>query len=251
MVKHTLNKALAITIFILVVSAALYTVFGGGKIAAANYLKRELPVYSVDRSDDKISISFDCAWGVDHTDDILSNLDRFGVKCTFFAVKFWVEKYPEYCKKIVENGHELQTHSATHPHMAKLSSNAVKEELTLSVNAIEKTVGKKVTLFRCPFGEYDDGVILSAREMGLEVIQWDVDSLDWKDLSAEEIATRVIGKTRSGSIILCHNNGLHTAESLPLIFTALKEKGYSFVPISELIYKNDYTIDSTGRQRKL
>ena len=108
--------------------------------------------------------------------------------------------------------------------------------------------GKKTELFRPPFGEYDDLLIDCAEKSSLTTIQWDVDSLDWKDLSAEEIANRVIAKVKSGSIILCHNNGLHTAESLPLIFAALKQKGYEFVPISKLVYKQNYTIDSSGRQ---
>ena len=87
--------------------------------------------------------------------------------------------------------------------------------------------------------------------MGLQVVQWDVDSLDWKNLSAEKIASRVIGKTKSGSIILCHNNGLHTAESLPLIFSALKEKGFEFVPVGELIYGENYEIRRDGTQVKI
>ena len=85
--------------------------------------------------------------------------------------------------------------------------------------------------------------------MGLYPIQWDVDSLDWKNLSATEIAMRVVNGVKNGSIILCHNNGLHTAEALPLIFSTLKNRGYEFVPISELIYKNNYYVDSTGKQK--
>jgi peptidoglycan/xylan/chitin deacetylase (PgdA/CDA1 family) len=77
-----------------------------------------------------------------------------------------------------------------------------------------------------------------------------VDSLDWKNLSATEIAMRVINGVKNGSIILCHNNGLHTAEALPLIFSTLKNRGYEFVPISELIYKEDYHIDASGRMWK-
>ena len=86
--------------------------------------------------------------------------------------------------------------------------------------------------------------------MGLYTIQWDVDSLDWKNLSATEIALRVVNGAKTGSIILCHNNGLHTAESLPMIFSTLKNRGFTFVPIGELIYRENYTIDANGRQHK-
>ena len=86
--------------------------------------------------------------------------------------------------------------------------------------------------------------------MGFYTIQWDVDSLDWKNLSANEIALRVVNGVKSGSIILCHNNGLHTAEALPMIFSTLKNRGYQFLPIGELIYKDNYVIDPSGRQKQ-
>ena len=119
-----------------------------------------------------------------------------------------------------------------------------------SVIRVEKITGKKVELFRPPYGDYNDLLVSTAREMGLYTIQWSVDSLDWKDLSAEQIATRILKNAKSGSIILCHNNGLHTAESLPLIFSALQEKGFVFEPIGALIYKESYTVDVNGKQIK-
>lgn len=211
---------------------------------------RDIPIYCVGRDDNKISISFDCAWGVDYTDKILETLDFYGVKCTFFATQFWVEKYPDYVKKICERGHEIGTHSRTHAYMSKMGEGEILDELKTSSKAIEDITGKKVTLFRPPYGDYDDLLVNTAKSMGIYTIQWDVDSLDWKDLSAEQIANRVIKKVKSGSIILCHNNGLHTASALPLIFSALKEKGFVFEPIGELIYKENYQVDQSGRQIK-
>ena len=210
--------------------------------------ERLLPIYRVDRSDNLISISFDCAWGDEYTDELLSVMDEYDVKCTFFAVEFWTKKYPERIKAISEAGHEIGTHSATHPHMSKMSKEKIAEELKSSAAAITEITGKKVELFRAPFGEYDNEVISAAKELGLFTVQWDVDSLDWKNLSSREIADRIIKRTKSGSIILCHNNGLHTAESLPRIFSALKAKGFKFVPIGELIYKTDYKILPDGTQ---
>ena len=215
---------------------------------AAVEKKRSLPVYSVEREDKKISISFDCAWGVEYTDELLKIMDEFSVKCTFFTVQFWVEKYPDYVKKIAEKGHEIGTHSRTHPKMSTLTKEQIESELSTSCAAIESVTGKKVELFRPPFGDYDDMVIETAKEMNLFTIQWDVDSLDWKNLSATDMATRVINGVKSGSIILCHNNGLHTAKALPIILASLKNKGYEFVPIGELIYRENYTIQSDGRQ---
>ena len=209
---------------------------------------RSLPFYSVETDEKKVAISFDCAWGVEHTDKLLQIMEQNDVKCTFFAVQFWVEKYPEYVKKIVDAGHEIGTHSRTHPYMSKLSEEEIRDELTTSSAAIERLTGKKVTLFRPPYGDYNNVLIDTCENMGIYPIQWDVDSLDWKNLSGTEIAMRIINGVKNGSIILCHNNGLHTAEALPLIFSTLKNRGYKFVPISELIYKENYTIDHNGRQ---
>ena len=209
---------------------------------------RSLPIYSVEKEEKIAAISFDCAWGTEHTDAILRELDRAGVKATFFMVEFWTEKYPEYVKKIDEAGHEIGTHSKTHPHMNGLNEAQIREELSSSATAIENVTGKKAELFRPPFGEYNNLVIDTAKDMGLYPVQWDVDSLDWKDLSAQDIALRIINGTQPGSIILCHNNGLHTAEALPMIFSALQNKGYTFVPIGELIYRENYTIDAAGKQ---
>ena len=209
---------------------------------------RSLPIYSVDRTDKKIAISFDCAWGVDFTDKLLDAMQKNDVRCTFFAVQFWVEKYPEYVEKIVNAGHEIGTHSRTHSYMSKQSQAEIKDELTTSSLAIERLTGQKVTLFRPPYGDYNNLLIDTCNSMGIYPIQWDVDSLDWKNLSATEIAMRVINGAKNGSIILCHNNALHTAEALPLIFSTLKNKGFEFVPISELIYKDNYRIDNSGKQ---
>lgn len=215
-----------------------------------NGSNRKLPIYKVDRDDNKISISFDCAYGTDYTEKLLDILDEYNVKCTFFCVEFWAEKYPEMLKKISDRGHEIGTHSKTHPKMSKLSASEIENELVSSKKLIESITGKQVQLFRPPFGDYSDNVITVAEKLGLYTIQWSVDSIDWKDISSKEIVNRVVSKTESGSIILCHNQGLHTAEALPYILSNLKEKGYEFLPIGELIYKENYKINSLGVQIK-
>lgn len=213
------------------------------------YSPRILPIYSVGREDKTISISFDCAWGTDYTDKILEALRATDVKATWFMVEFWTEKYPEYVKKIDGQGHEIGTHSATHSYMSKQNAEEIRLELKTSSQAISDITGKKVELFRPPYGDYNDRLVKTASEEGFYTIQWDVDSLDWRDLSASDIASRVIKGAKNGSIILMHNNGLHTAEAVPVIIETLKSKGYTFVPIGELIYRENYTIDVNGRQQ--
>lgn len=218
-----------------------HTVFYGDNL-------RKLPIYSVKTEEKKIAISFDCAWGTDYTDSLLQTMENENVRCTFFMVEFWTEKYPEYVKKINSYGHEIGTHSATHPYMSKLSREAIVKELTTSCEAIESITRKKVEVFRPPYGDYDDLLIDTATELGLYTIQWSVDSLDWKNLSAEEICSRVLSRVGSGSIVLFHNQGLNTAKALPEIIRELKDRGYVFVPVGELIYRENFRILSDGTQ---
>ena len=230
--------ALAITLHF----TGAYAVYTGGTV-------RKLPIYSVEREDKYISITFDCAWGTEHTDGILSALSEYGVKATFFMVEFWTEKYADYVSRIHSEGHSIGTHSKTHSYMSKLSALEIRSELLSSAAAITQITGEKVELFRAPYGDYDNELIDTAEEEGFYTIQWDVDSLDWKDLSAGEISMRVINRVKSGSIILMHNNGLHTAEAVPVILKELISRGYTFVPVEQLIYKENYYIDSNGRQQ--
>ena len=133
--------------------------------------------------------------------------------------------------------------------MSKLSRQEIQDELTKSSATIESVIGKKVKLFRPPYGDYNNLLLEVASSLNLKTIQWSIDTLDWKDYSANKIAEKVIKKAKSGAIILCHNNGLHTAEALPKIFEVLISQGYSFVPISELVYQENYYIDINGIQR--
>ena len=238
----------ALAALLTAVSTGVFVVHKRTQATTEASSNRALPIYSVATEEKKIAISFDCAWGVDYTDKLLDIMAKNDVKCTFFAVQFWVEKYPEYAEKIVNAGHELGTHSRTHSYMSKLSEAEIRDELSTSAAAIEKATGQSTCLFRAPYGDYNNLLINTARNMGFYTVQWDVDSLDWKNLSANELAMRVINGAKEGSIILCHNNGLHTAEALPLIFSTLQNRGFTFVPIGELIYKENYTIDPNGKQ---
>ena len=248
--KRAVIKGIIVTaaalFFAAVLSVSVY--FTGAFAVFYGNTTRLLPIYSVEREDKVCSISFDCAWGTDYTDAILAALDASNVRATWFMVQFWTEKYPEFVKKISQK-HEIGTHSSTHSYMSKQNAEEIKLELNTSSKAIKDITGKEVELFRPPYGDYDDELIKTASELGYHSIQWDVDSLDWKDLSATDIAMRVINGVKNGSIILMHNNGLHTAEAVPIILETLKNSGFSFVPIGELIYRENYVIDSTGRQK--
>ena len=243
------NIILAASAALLITVLSLSVYFTGAYAVYYGNTPRLIPIYSVDRDDKVVSVSFDCAWGTEHTDDILNALKVSNVRATWFMVEFWADKYPDYVKKIDKAGHEIGTHSSTHSYMSKQNAEEIKKELSASSQVIESITGKKVELFRPPYGDYDDELIRTASETGFYTIQWDTDSLDWRDLSASDIAMRVINNVKSGSIILMHNNGLHTAEAVPIILETLKNRGYSFVPIGELIYRENYVIDGAGRQK--
>ena len=245
-------KGKRVLLFIIVIATALFIVFSGLGISSAfSKSARKLPIYRVRTEEKKIAISFDCAWGVDYTNKLLQTMQDEGVVSTFFMVEFWAKKHPEYVTKIDQMGHEIGTHSATHPYMSKLSKEQIIKELTTSSNAITEITNKKVQVFRPPYGDYNDRLIETAKELGLYTIQWDVDSLDWKNLSSTEIFNRVVKRVKNGSIVLFHNNGLHTAEALPLIIKELKKQGYTFTTIGDLIYKDNYKMAVDGEQIKL
>lgn len=157
-----------------------------------------------------------------------------------------MDKYPESVKALYDAGMEIGNHSDTHAHMASLSAKEIMDEVSICSGKIEAITGEPVTLFRCPYGEYDDEVISSVNGMGIYPVQWNVDSLDWKDLSASDIYKRVTGNVVPGSIILFHNAAKNTPEALADIIEYLLSEGYDIVPVSELLLTGNYEIDNTG-----
>ena len=211
---------------------------------------RELPVYGVGRSDDRIALTIDAAWDADKTPFILDTLDKYGVKATFFLCGVWVKQYPEYVKEIAKRGHEIGNHSLTHPHMNRMDSIAIQKELSDLDDMLQELTGKRSTLFRAPFGEYNDTVIKAAHEAGYEGIQWSRDTVDWKkDRSAQTILDGVLKKLQSGDIILCHNNGYKIETYLPVLIETAQQKGFSFVTVSELLLSGETSVDSNGIQQ--
>jgi polysaccharide deacetylase family sporulation protein PdaB len=229
----------------------LNTYIGTADVFLNKNTKRKLPIYSVETNEKKLAISFDAAWGADKTDELIDILKGNEIKATFFLVGFWAEKYSGKVEKLDKNGFEIGTHSNTHPKMTDLSQTRMQLELETSCNILQNITGKKPQIFRPPFGAYNNKLIETADDLGLKTIQWDVDSLDWKNLTAQDIAKRVISNAKNGSIILMHNNGENTPQALRLIILGLKNKGFEFVCVSELIYWDGYYIDHTGRQIKI
>ena len=209
-----------------------------------------LPIYNVETTENKVAFTMNCAWNADDIDSILETLRNNNTKITFFVVGEWADKYPEAVKKMAEEGHEIASHSNTHPKVNNLSYEENVKEIESSVEKIEKITGKKTNLYRPPYGEYNNTVIKSAEDKGYYSIQWNLDTLDYKDLTGEEMWNRIKNKLSKGSIILSHNGTEHTADSLDMLIKNIKSKKLEVVKVSDLIYKDNYKINVNGTQIK-
>ena len=217
--------------------------------AVSQFGDRKLPVYSVQTTEKKIALSFDCAWGAEDFDSMMETLDKHNVKATFFMTGGFVSDNPEYVKTLVEKGHEPGNHSEHHYDMATITAGEMKTEIMDVHKKVKELTGKDMKVFRPPYGSYNNELIDTVYGCDYYPIQWDVDSLDWKGISAGEITKRVTGKVTNGSIVLFHNAGEHTPEALPDILDYLLGEGYEIVPISKILLTNEETyIDHTGRQ---
>lgn len=212
--------------------------------------KRDLPIFCVDTDENKVALSFDVAWGNDDTENILSILDKYEVKVTFFMTGSWVEKYPDDVKAIAAAGHDLGNHSENHKQMSLLTKEQCIEEIMKIHYEVKDLTGVEMKLFRPPFGDYSNTLVGAARDCGYYTVQWDVDSLDWKDYGVNSVIKEVVNNKHlgNGSIILMHDGAKDTPKALESIINGLQDKGYEIVPISQLIYTGEYTIDHEGRQ---
>ena len=239
-----------LTIVASCVLAVIIAVVGSVSVFASN--QKLLPIYCVETEKKQVAISFDAAWGNDDTEQLISILKEYNVPATFFVVGAWVDKYPESVKALSDAGHQIHNHSNTHPNMPQLSVAQMQDEINTCNQKIQEITGVCPTLFRAPYGDYNNTTIKTVADLNMYTIQWDVDSLDWKDnATPESICKRVTSKVKNGSIVLFHNDADHTPAALPNILKCLKDEGYEFVFISDLILKDNYEIKHDGTQCKI
>ena len=234
----------------LVLAGAIFWAVSYPAGTPASAAQRQLPIYSVEREQKMCSVSFDAAWGNEDTQELMDILDKYSVKTTFFVVGEWVDQFPESVRALAEAGHEIMNHSDTHPHFPQLSPEDMTRELNACSDKIEAITGVRPILFRPPYGDYDDKVVSTARAAGMYAVQWDVDSLDWKEQGAEVEIRQVLEHKHlgNGSIILFHNDAKYTPKVLDTILKGIKEKGFEIVPISQLIHRENFEMDHEGRQ---
>ena len=238
----------------IVLIAVLVTLISTSSVAGVFFDKtsRKIPVYSVSMAEDDkvIALTFDAAWGADKTLKIIEILKEYDANATFFLVGFWIDKYPEETKAIASAGFDIGNHSENHLNMPRLSREKIVEEIQSVNKKVYDLTGKTPTYFRAPFGDYDNSLMTALEDLGMVGVQWSIDSLDWKGLSAKDIVARIVPKAKSGDIVLFHNNSDHVLDALPLVLEALKNKGFKFVALSQMVLTDNYTVDSQGVQRK-
>ena len=210
--------------------------------------QRDLPIYCVQKDSKVCSLTFDAAWGNEDTQQLIDILGKYNIKATFFVVGEWVDKFPESVKALHDAGHEIMNHSDDHAYFTKLSPDQIKAQLNACNDKIEAITGVRPDLFRPPYGDYNDSVVSTVRNCGMYTIEWDVDSLDWKNPAPADITARVLKRVQPGSIVLFHNAAKNTPAALPAVIEGLIQQGYAMVPVSQLILRENYTMDHTGKQ---
>ncbi len=252
------NKEKILSYIIAISAVAMFFIFATGLYSKPNdptlevssNISKQLPIYSVDTTEKKVALTMNCAWNADDIDSILETLAKHNCHITFFVVGDWVTKYPEAVKKIYDAGHEIGNHSDSHPHVNNLNLNANIEQIKKCSDKVETITGQKTTLYRGPYGEYNDTVIQAANTSNHLTIQWSIDSLDYKALTCEQMWERIGPKLSCGSIILMHNGTENTALSLDTLLTNIEQKGFNIVKVSDIVYSTQFTIDANGVQHK-
>ena len=253
--KEAMRRLRNYGIFVSMLAVALlgsYQYLSGYTTVSNNVNGKEMPICSVETKEKKMALTFESAWGDEDIARILEILKKQEVRATFFLTGEWVEKYPEGVKAIWDAGHDIGNHSESHRSMGSLNEEEQKEEIMSVHRKVEELTGVRMDLFRLPYDNYDDTVIRNLQSCGYYPIQWSVDSFDWKDYGADSIQEVVLSHERldNGAIILLHSGTKYTADALEALITGIKEKGYQIVPVSELIYREEYHLDVTGRQIK-
>lgn len=236
---------------VFLIIAVMITLFlGFGKtLAVYNSMGENFPVYCVENDKNQVALTFDTAWGNEDIDQVISKLAQYECRATFFVTGEWAEKFPEDIKKLHEAGHEIANHSYKHEHFNALSPEQMEESIRKGEEAIKKITGQERVLFRAPYGEYNKNLVKLCKNTDRYIIQWSKDSLDYEGLSQEKMGQRIFPKLKSGDILLFHTGTENTAAALPYILSRIKNKGFSFSRVGDMIYLDNFTIDHEGKQK--
>lgn len=223
-----------VKILLISITSVIFILTGAAYVQANHKLK---PIYEVQTNNKVVALTFDISWGTNTPMPVIEILKANNVKSTFFLSGPWVKQYPEIPQRIQADGHEIGSHGFRHINLSNLSKNEIKEEIQKAHNNIKEVTGVDANLIRTPNGDFNDTVIEAIHEVNYEAIQWGTDSLDWMNPGVNTIIERVCKKVHPGDIILMHASDTckQTTEALPIIIKNLKDQGYEFVTVSELL----------------
>lgn len=215
----------------------LVMVLLGGSVLYVQAYHRLKPIYEVKTDKKVIALTFDISWGSNTPTPVLDILKDNDLHCTFFLSGPWVKQYPEIAKRVKEDGHEIGSHGYRHINLSNLSKSEIIDEVNKAHNNIKEVTGVEASLIRTPNGDYNDTVIQAIHEANYKAIQWSCDSLDWMNPGINTIIDRVSKKAKPGDIVLLHASDTckQTADALPVLIKNLKEQGYQFVTVSQLL----------------
>ena len=183
-----------------------------------------------------IAMTFDDGPSATLTPKLLDILAAHHIKATFFVLGEMVAQHPEILARAAREGHEIASHSWSHPNLAKMSQEGVRSQLQRTDDEIKSATGKRPTLFRPPYGSITEREKKWIHDQyGYDIILWDVDPLDWKRPGPAVVRNRILKETRPGSIVLSHDIHPGTIEAMPSTFDELEAKGFKFVTVSELL----------------
>ncbi|TCS96469.1 polysaccharide deacetylase family protein [Hazenella coriacea] len=207
-------------------------------------MKKQVLFYRGSKHKKRVALTFDDGPDRKHTLHVLQVLKNENVPGTFFVVGNMVQKHPDVLKQIDQEGHVIGNHSWNHPQMTKLSAKAVDAQINRTNQEVYNLIGKKPLLFRPPYGAINKRVENQIGGKGIKVVNWSVDTNDWRGRSSKQILDTVKSEIEPGGIILQHSSGgdklQGSMEALPEIIKYLKAQGYEFVTIDELIYAPAY-----------
>lgn len=189
----------------------------------------------------KVALTFDDGPDSVYTPQILDILRKHKVKATFFLIGNRAELFPDVVERMVKEGHIVGNHSMTHPNIIKLNKAQTLKEIQACEDVLFSMVGYKPAFFRSPYGSLDSKKVKEISQMKVKLIAWNVDSLDWKSLTAEQVKYNILENVREGSIVLQHASGSKeenltgSVAALEEVIKTLKKDKYKFVTVSELL----------------
>ena len=245
-IRRTYVAALAL--FLAVV--AIFYVIYHPVVVGRNSAEHVMPIYRVQREEQVIALSFNLSTTDDvHTQRVLNALNNANLSGTFFVTGEWVRANRALAAEMANDGHELMNLSDDHGLLRRLSSAHLQQNLAACSLEIYEIMGIEPSLFRAPYGEYDPRLVEMANAMGMQAVQWSVDSGDWRGLRADAIVEQVLDRAFPGAIVLLHSNLAETALAIPRLIEELTSTGYEILPLSQLIYQDEYVISLSGTQK--